>query len=153
MWRASGSAGVPPAGPRVSRGPPDVALRSFVEGVVRFGVLSTFDGSGETPEPAGGTPALPKTRRPALSLSILARWHELAAPIENLCCRLAAGPPGNDACLCPVIEMDGVAEFFGQPFAHGHVAAIQADASGQTGQGAGIGGLDLEPADVRHLGR
>jgi len=46
-------------------------LRSFVEGVVRFGVLSTFDGSGETPEPAGGTPALPKTRRPALSPVIL----------------------------------------------------------------------------------
>ena len=58
---ASGSAGVPPAVPGVSPGTSNVEGVYQRNAAIHFGNErdSTFDGSRETREPAGGTPALP----------------------------------------------------------------------------------------------
>ena len=65
-WRASGSAGVPPAVPRILRGTPDVCLRANLSR--RPGVFR------EARNTAGGTPALPDARRPIFRPVIFARY-------------------------------------------------------------------------------
>ena len=68
--------GVPTAVPRVPRGTSNVLLRAFAEGVSCCDDRTTPDDSGETPESAGGTPALPETCRSHFRCAVFAGRHQ-----------------------------------------------------------------------------
>src|SRR5712675_1848643 len=71
-WHASGRAGILPAVPGILPGTPDAGRPPF-----RRHAQPMAEVPGRIPGTAGETPALPKTRRPALRPVVSGRWYHV----------------------------------------------------------------------------